>query len=395
LPVLTQDGRWDHRRYGTATDPVHQSDLVDVASPNGCSIRFGFKKRAVLTVEHEEAARGATVGTAVHKMLERLVAPIPWERLRRGGDRTLDGKVFATQLAAAFDEEVEVAAMGRPVRWDKEPHERVRAQVVVMVREALRDLFVRVGRIYGAEVKFRAKLGDYHTAGALDLLYEPVHKPGALAFLDWKTGLVRVHQIILSHGYQSAIYAHAIAEGDIFINGEQNSPARLNRFPEEIYVVHLRDFLPYSRRTVLTLERSEEISYWGSMVRGEVRRGTKIEVSPSSAPEKRFKKDGTPYKSRRKESVVEITHDRRGPAWYRSPRTPEDVARLKVSLAAIVGTVRLGRFYESIGEQCARCEYRAHCLGAGYVGTDEVRGIEAALKAAGVGDEDGLGEESR
>jgi hypothetical protein len=71
----------------------------------------------------------------------------------------------------------------------------------------------------------------------------------------------------------------------------------------------------------------------------------------------------------------------RGPGWYAAKRAADDIDRLRVSLRTIVGTVRMGRKLEQIGEQCARCPFRGPCFGeGGGPSAEEAKQIELALE---------------
>jgi len=119
----------------------------------------------------------------------------------------------------------------------------------------------------------------------------------------------------------------------------------------------MADYVPYARKSSRMVERPEELRFFGL-----------------SEPTKRSFDKG----------------DRRGPAWYEMRRTEHDVPRLEHLLRAVVSTVRMGRFFESVGEKCSRCPHREPCLTAGYAPKGEDKQtIDEALKGV---DFDGLGD---
>lgn len=383
--------RWDHRQYASASDPARQSDLNDIASPHGCSRRFFFRKNEEATgirVERTTIHWSTARGTAVHALIQRALAPAAWAKFTAHGARAARSEAFFRRLIEVYDEELDAARNGLTLDWKEEDPEHQRHRACVMVRELVVDLLERVERPLAIEAPFLVELDGYYLKGTIDLAYEPKGRPGEIGFADWKSGKTRAHPVELAHGYQVAIYAHAVEHGVLWPGTERET--KLGKFPCEIHVVHMRELLPYAKRTAFTLERPEEIGWAIEQAEAlgisteRIVRGALVEVEPSSAPPPKLKKDGTPYKERARKRVpaLKLKSDRSGPAWYAAPRTPDDVARLRVSLSSIVGTVRLGRFYESLGEQCDRCPFKGPCLTDGHqVGRDDLRAVNRALAA--------------
>lgn len=372
--------RWSHQKFGTREDPIHQSDLSDLAGSYGCAKRFAFRKRAEaegITPELERVSGKMAKGTAVHETLRAYLTG-PYAVRILGGELPSGGAV-----RTVFGRELEKAATdtktGRvlPIEWYGDDPETEAAECVTMICGVLADMPARASSIVAAEAPFLAQLGDYWLEGTLDLVYRPRENPDAVAFLDWKTGEQRLAQIILDHGYQTGIYAHALEAGVLF----PGAPGELapKQFPSEIFVVHLRDYLPYSRRTAKTIERPEEVEFFGYP------KGTKIQVeSPgAAAAEDDGNGNGDAKKKRkatRRSTDPLVIRARRGPAWYRAHRTAEDSARLAVSIKDIVSTVRLGRFVEFIDDHCTRCPFKGPCLTDGRVSNEEGRELAQLLK---------------
>lgn len=341
--------RWDHRAFGTEADPVRQSALNAISSQMGCAKRYAYER-------HAEAAGGRTpdrahwkptLGTAVHAVIERGLTRT-WPQLvgmfgpdaprPEGAPPGWAPRALVERVDEVLREELEKARGGLELYWhDADPGDEMRA-AVAMVVGALRTTVERAESIVGVEVPWTAQIDAYHLAGTMDLIYRR-RGDGAACIADWKTGERRLHPVLLDHGYQVGTYAYALEHGVLWPGTERATT--LGAPPAEIHIAHLRDFVPYVKRT-------------------------------------KTAKPG----------------DLRGPGWYASRRTPSDVARLRVSLKTVVGTVRMGRFLEQLGEQCARCSFRTDCLTAGHeLDRAEGRALERALEGIDTSN-DGLGEEA-
>lgn len=346
--------RWRHQEYGTEADPIRQSDLNDIASAYGCSRRFQLRKRAEagqLELTSRQTARGRTcLGTAVHETF----------RLYLSGDagrRILAGELpRADAVLVVLRRELERAAAGELIEWYGEDPAEMLAEACCMVCGALAAVQIRAAEVVLVEAPFTLAMtsgtGTYHLRGTVDLAYRPRGARRDLVLVDWKSGQQRLPQVILDYGYQIGIYAEALRAG-VFYPGTE-AERRIEQFPDEAYVVHLRDFVPYKRATTKTADRPEEAAFFG------VERGAKVKL-PAGAL--------------------------RGPGWYAAKRTVEDVARLRVSIRQIVSSVRLGCFVEFIDEHCGRCEFRGPCLQDGYAldrTSAEAKELERALRGINV-----------
>lgn len=343
---------WNHKLFGTESMPIRQSALNDLASQNGCARRFQLDRIA----EAETGARRDSthwrmcLGTAVHAVIERGLTrtwPVLVQAFGPGAPRPEGAREgwapesLRARIDTVLREELALAAKGEPVTWYDEDPEAEIAAGVAMAIGALRTAVERADSIVACEAPFRAVLDGYHLEGTIDLVYRPREDPSSIALADWKTGERKLPQVVLDHGYQLAIYAHALEHGVLWPGTERET--RLGQWPAQLHIVHLRDFVPY------------------------------------------VKKPRTPGKQ---------VGDLRGPGWSPSQRTQADVARLRVSLRTIVGTVRMGRFIEQLGEQCSRCAHRGPCLNDGHgPSAAERKAIAAALDGIDIGD-GGLGEEA-
>lgn len=356
------------QQFGTEAMPIRQSMLNDVASQNGCGKRFFYDVEAELNdakTPRERAPWKPTLGTAVHKVIERGLTRA-WPEMVSifgpGSTRPADaGEGWAplklrTRLDEVLRDELTEASRSKPgeptrlIDWyDAHPETEIAAGVAMAIG-ALRTTVERARSIVACEAPFRSQLdvelargktNTYHFAGTIDLIYRR-RSDGAVCIADWKTGARRLEQVLLDFGYQLSVYAHACEHGVLYPRppGAEGPQVELEAWPAELHVVHLRDFVPYVKK-----------------------------------PKTAGKKVG----------------DLRGPGWGPSRRTPQDVARLKASLRSVVTTVRMGLRLEMLGEQCKRCAYRGPCLGDGHApAAGEARELERVLDGVDTSDAEDL-----
>jgi hypothetical protein len=373
---------WDYRRFGTATDPIRQSALGAFASQDGCGRRYRYERDAEaagIERERRTAHWRPTVGTAVHAAIERALGREPMV------SAVLEGRLPSAQrVDAVIDEELVRAAEGREIEWGDASASLERVTARWMVLGALRTVAERAQRIVAIEAPFTVELDGYTLGGTIDLAYEPrgVAPGSEVAFADWKTGERRPHQVVLDHGYQTGIYSLALASGVLW-PGEPRE-LRIGMHPSAVHIVHLRAYASHERtRAVLAAVRESADTSKEIAVR-VARRGWPVSTHAIAGALRALADDGLVAKKRAgKDTIWSATTTDREPAadaiWLESRRRPDDVARLRVSLRTIVGTVRMGRFVEQIGEQCGRCPFRAACLGDGHVSADTARLVERAL----------------
>ena len=349
---------WDYKKYGSEADPIRQSDLNEIAGTYGCAARFKYRKELDAegqVAEYQFAPSKRTIGTAVHNTIARYLTGAAKARLFAGEVPSDTG------VAQVFAAEMEKAREGLPVDWKDSNPDRELAASVAMVKGALAGIVLRAEDIVLCEAEFLAEVEagekSYWISGTVDVVYVPRGRPGEIGLADWKTGETRLHPILLDHGYQFGFYSHALAKGLFITDKASGSTRSIGQHPSEIYLAHLRDYVPYLKAGTKTVERAEDCEHYG------VSPGTKVKFSAG---------------------------DFRGPAWYRANRTPEQVQRLAHSIRTLVGVVRRGGFVESIGEHCMRCPHKQRCLNEGYGATgDERSALEKNLR--GLSDvDDGL-----
>lgn len=392
---------WDYRKFGTASDPVRQSALGAFASQNGCALRYKYERDA----ESEGAVRTferhawrPALGTAVHAVIERALTKVPEHILagrRPSRESTLAALDEALAKATRTPEEVAANAPGDASRIDWRDDNPVleRSAGVSMVLGALATTAERACEIVAVEAPFRAQLDDYHLEGTADLVYRPRSHPEGIALADWKTGERHAPRVILDKGYQVSAYSYALEHGTLWPGTERE--VRLGQHPQSIHIVHLRDFVAYDR--ALGLLRSLRGS--GPATSNELAaRVPQYQLNPRSisAILSPLHEQGLVAKGKgpRNATLWSASASSGSPStktiWYESQRSSTDVARFRVSLKTIVGTARMGRFVESLGEQCDRCPFREQCLGQGYGPTKtERQQIDAALAGLDLSDLDG------
>jgi hypothetical protein len=91
------------------------------------------------------------------------------------------------------------------------------------------------------------------------------------------------------------------------------------------------------------------------------------------------------YKLTTPGEVKFVSGEYRGPAWLPVNREETEVPRLKHRLRTVVGTVRMGRFLDLVGERCNRCPFKLQCLNDGYAPQgEELQKLTQAFQEAGL-----------
>ncbi len=398
---------WNFKKYGTATDPVHKSDLNAITGEYGCDRRFKFTKDARAAGEDLERTSGkAAAGNAGHETLARALST---EELR---ERLCSGtyQVSRKQIDEVFREELDKETATIDVNWGKDSPDKIIAERVSMVLGTLNNLHKHAQRVLFVEPGFIVEIDGFWLSGHVDIIFEPRGAmEGTVALADWKTGAQKPHPIELDHGWESGIYSLAIERG-LFIDRAEIDTTQLTKgdgdgsdagkwaatcrgvtridvsqhqakrraieaamieiakkvaeakerasypvlertfgtFPASIWHVHLGDYVPYQKSGKKEVKRREDIAHFG------VPAGTTITYSAGEL---------------------------RGPAWLPVRRTEHDIPRLASMLRNVIGSARMGRFVERLGEKCERCAFKEECLNAGYeVRGDEKKQLERALR---------------
>lgn len=393
---------WNYQRYGKPDQLIHKSHLNVIAGEYGCPRRFKYDQDAAAAGERERDpdsgdrfVSGATVaGSAAHEVICRALCN---EGIRA---QLLAGEpVSLERVRSTFDAELILAASGRRIEWRKDELKQ-RAACVAMIYGTLAALHKRVHSVVLVEPAFVTCVDGYWLGGHIDLIYRPRSDPGTLALADWKTGVQRPHVIELDHSWEAAIYSAAMFDG-VFVRRdacelgraldgqwrarccghevvsmsrfhaerdclervlselaaralavpEHIGPAcvRLGQFPSEIHTVHMRDYVPYERAGKKEIKRPEDLRHYGLTDAAQ---------------------------------ISYAAGDARGPAWLPVRRGEHDLPRLGHRLRHVVGSVRMGRFIDIVGEHCTRCRYAGPCLNGGYAAVgDEQAQLTAALKS--------------
>lgn len=339
---------WNHRKWGSREDPVRQSTILQMVGEAGCWQRVLRDRELELSggKTRERASWRGCIGSAVHLGIQRYLESASARA------RIFSGEVPSVDACReVVRESMLAAAEGLPIDWyDANPDDEIGA-AAHMLRGALVDLPQYAVEVVAVEAPFLVQLGDYWLSGTSDLLYRPRSDANAIAIADWKTGQQRLSQIVLDHNWQIAIYAHAALAGTFYpdtAGTEQDRSFRVEQFPAESWIVHLRDHVPYAKKTTKKIERPEEVAFWQTPA------GQKVTLNAG---------------------------DRRGPAWYQARRSESDTGRLEYLIRKIVAAVRLGAFVPFVGEHCIRCPHKAPCLSDGHaVSGDERRAADDALR---------------
>lgn len=402
--------KWPHQKWGRCTDLIHQSDLKNIIGEYGCPAQFRYKKTAAAQGPREPRSTvngKMTAGTAVHAVLHRILSSPPAIEAVMSPAQS-----FArSTLSKAYHEEFDGEAGDRTVEWFKHKADKVHEECIDMLFGVVEGMRHHVGEVVAVECGFVYHLNGIWVTGAVDLVYRA---PGSdrLSFADWKTGANKPCQIELDHGWQSAIYAQALKDGyfvrfeDVVAQPDEehrdaleracqeiavawqsitdaseerdeigpesdaladalarHRATRFGEFPEQIRYVHLRDYIPYSRKQSKVLRRPEELAWAGAPLDSK---GHKVTMEKGDA---------------------------RGPAWYHVNRSESDAPRLLHTVKAVISMVRFGRFPAAIGDICNRCSHRETCLNTGYQATgEEAAAMQNISRAVGSEDFDGLDE---
>lgn len=392
---------WNYRRFGTIDFPIHKSHLNTITGTHGCPKRFQYE----MDVAHGSAQRDASdrgiisaslaCGSAAHETLARALSNPEVRAAVLAGA----GAVSRARVRATFWEELETELGGRQLEWNGATDD----DYIDMIHGALNRLHEYADEVVMLEAGFTLDLRDdfskdgLYFAGHTDIIYRPRAAPHTLALGDWKTGKTKPDPIELNHGWESGIYSAAMRFGT-FLGREHVSftrtpdgqwvgtcmgrsvtrsthwqaerdaleqaleqlargethpgTVRFGEFPSEIHHIHLRDYIPYKKAGKKQAKRAEDIEYYGLTSAGEVR-----------------------Y----------LAGQHRGPAWLPVSRDETEVPRLKHRLRTVVGTVRMGRFLDLVGERCNRCPFKLQCLNDGYAPQgEELQKLTQAFQEAGL-----------
>jgi len=163
---------------------------------------------------------------------------------------------------------------------------------------------------------------------------------------DWKTGATKPNKIVLDHGVQFGFYRYALATVTSYNEGDlRETPSGPVGDPEHVFIAHLRDFVPYKKKTRRQVD------------------GAEAEVLGIPAGLTTFEAGA-----------------QRGPGWYRGIRGPQDEERLKRTIRGIVASVRLRQFLDVPDERCAKCFAQDRCLTAGVEDQNEKRRLSRLVE---------------
>ena len=386
---------WNPRRFGTVDFPIHKSSLNTITGEYGCPKRFDYEMRAAHGGEpREQKDRGIisaslACGSAVHETLARALSNPDVRAAVLAGPNAVN----RARVRSTFWEELDREVGTRQLEWGDTDED----DYIDMVHGALDELHKHAADIVLIEAGFTLALDGMYFAGHTDLIYRPRAAPQTLALADWKTGKTKPDPIELNHGWESGIYSAAMRYGT-FLGREHVSfetapdggwtatclgrsvtrathwqaerdaleagldelargqtfphTVQFNEFPLEIRHVHLRDYIPYRKAGKKQIKRAEDLVH---------------------------------YQRQEPSTVTFMAGERRGPAWLPVRRDEREVPRLKHRLRTVVGTVRMNRFLDLVGERCNRCPFKTQCLNDGYgPNADELQQLTQAFAEAGL-----------
>lgn len=386
---------WNFRRFGSVDFPIHKSHLNTITGTYGCPRRFQFEMDATHGgVERPAPARNIissslACGSAAHETIARALSNPEVRAAVLAGPNA----VSRSRVKATFWDELETELGGRVIEWGKVDSE----DYVDMIHGTLDQLHTYAADIVMLEAGFTLTLDDLYFAGHVDIMYRPRAAPLTLALADWKTGVTKPDPIELNHGWEAGLYSAAMrfgtflgrehvsfqqmadgqwtatcgersvmrsthwqaerdaleAELDVLARGGAHpGTVYFGEFPSEIHHVHLQDYIPYQKAGKKNAKRAEDLAHYGLKQAGQ---------------------------------VTYVAGDRRGPAWLPVRRDEREVPRLKHRLRTVVGTVRMGRFLDLVGERCNRCPFKQPCLNDGYAPRgEELERLTRAFDEAGL-----------
>lgn len=332
---------WDWRKYGSEGDPIHKSDLLAYGR---CPRRFRFSKDAkagtALGLEKKVFGR-AVAGTASHETLRRA---LPYSLEKKAVELSDVRSVYWSELRkAANREDCEL----RDLHWPNGVNEELihKTSVASLFHFlTLAPTFIKkllfIEAPFVASFSFRSHV--YHTAGTLDLVYQDNDDLHIVA--DHKTGTRRPPDFVMLFGYELGIYGHAYESGSI--DGQ-----KVERWPDRIAILMIQDFLPAQKPSSRRVWNKNQAAFF------KVRRGGTANIQKGQ---------------------------QRGPGFYNSERVKSDLPRLFSAISDMVSSVRLGRFFPVLNDECSQCSYKVPCIAESFakgdLTTNEKRRLDAALR---------------
>lgn len=308
---------------------IRKSDLVTFGL---CPRRFRLSKEEQLgraAASEKKVFGAALAGTAVHATLERA---LPY--VIKGGN--LD----PTQLRLAYHQEFATAMKAEGIEraadisWPRDSN----ADAIHRAKSVELYFFLlaapkRIKEVVAVESKFRGTIErrgtPIHTQGTVDIVFRD-HE-GRLCLGDYKSGKRKPTQFCLTFGHEASLYAHALREGTFV--AKDGSETRYSQFPDALYVIFVQDFMPALKDSNRRVWMKTECDYWG--------------VSPGSSVKV---KKGMP----------------RGPGWYESGCTAEQLPGFAEAVGQVVSCIRMGFFPPVLNSGCTMCRYKEPCVAEGF-----------------------------
>lgn len=259
----------------------HQSHLTDYEV---CPRMFYF--RHVRQLEPESIHAAQFIGQAVHATIKDIHA----EGMHRESD------IRSRFLAHCRSHRQEVEKLNGNLQWNGDPREQFDEAIQYLTVYASKP-DNQTAQVLYAEQDWECQIGRYCFAGRIDQVRR---QSGKIILVDFKTSSYRPSDVFLRRSYQLSLYAYALWK--VF-----------DCLPDEIWLYHLKDHLPYRRS-----------GSWG--------------------------KAGT----------------EKGPAIYRTHRSQADLEYLETDVSRICAAIRFGLYFRrpaNLGSCNGFCQYTKTCLG--------------------------------
>jgi len=205
--------------------PFRQSDISTYLI---CPRMFYFQE--MLSIPQEYRSGAAIVGSAAHKVIEKIHSEGLQEEKKIG---------FALLEALEVEEKVDDV----PVFWkDGEKETRLDEAKEALVNYAAKPFNQQANVLLG-EASFEVNIGRYPFTGTVDQVRVLNEK---LILVDFKLSDMRPSEEFLRRSYQFSIYSYALAYG-IFTDSGNGHQISFPKPPDEIWLYHLKDHCLYKR----------------------------------------------------------------------------------------------------------------------------------------------------
>jgi hypothetical protein len=282
---------------------------------------------------HDEEVKRVDVGAALGIVAHNLIH----EKLTKNRDRDFRTAIREWKEAENSDTKEEI---------DRELLEEYEYFLKVLFRSSA---FKKMRKnLVFSEKSFMVKIGDYWCAGTIDCLVS--NGSSDVTVIDHKSGLVGLSQFEMKHGFQSLIYSAAVRYGCFFDR------------PDKIDTGHdyYRAFVAAKKAGGLI-----EIGLWPRLLFGYYRDYCLAKKKSVRMAKHVATKNWKSHPVSKDGKITIKKGDQRGPVWYPSEVSIEDLPRLEHSIKCAVAKVKAGMFDETFSENCEKCYFVEKCMSLG------------------------------